>query len=142
MAIERGDDDARAEIEALCARADLDPLVMLWARAARIQLARDLGELAVASRSASSAAEARPLALRALSLAAEDADARLAKSEVLLRAVQLDPEQRRELDRELRDAGVEARWISAVTGQGLEDLVEELGRTLAAADEAERRAAP
>ncbi len=52
-----------------------------------------------------------------------------------------DAGQRRELDRELRDAGVEPRWISAVTGQGLEDLVEALGRVLAADDEAERAAA-
>jgi GTP-binding protein len=47
-----------------------------------------------------------------------------------------EPERRRELERELRDRGLEVRWISAVTGEGLEELLRQLRRKLARGSEA------
>ena len=45
-----------------------------------------------------------------------------------------DDDQRRELERGLREAGVEPRWISAPTGEGLAELLERLAKLLDEAD--------
>lgn len=45
-----------------------------------------------------------------------------------------DPELRKRLAKELAGQGVEGRWISAVTGEGLEPLVHELAALVARAD--------